>query len=442
MRVPTSFASFQFLPKLFAALLVGGCALAAQAGVNIEHWTTAAGTRVYFVESRSLPILDVQVDFPAGAAYDPATKAGVAGMTASLVHLGAAGLDENAIANRLADLGARFGGSHDQDRASFSLRTLVDKDKREPALKLLADILRAPDFAAPVVAREKGRAITALKDALTRPDTLAGQAFSPALYGDHPYGRVTTPESLAGIGRADLVAFHRGRYRADVAVVTIVGDVAKRDAQAIAEQLTGKLPKTGPAATLPAVKLPAGGERRVAHPAAQAHVLIGVPAVKRGDPDLFPLLVGNYVLGGGGFVSRLTKEVREKRGFAYSVYSYFMPAKELGAFQIGLQTKREQVGEALGVVRETLAGFLAEGPSAEELTAAKANLVGSFPLRLDSNRKILENVAVIGFYGLPLDWLDKYRERVAAVSVADIRAAFARKVQPGQLMTVIVGPAS
>jgi zinc protease len=174
------------------------------------------------------------------------------------------------------------------------------------------------------------------------------------------------------------------------------------------------------------------------HPASQAHIHIGLPAIERGNPDFFPLIVGNYTLGGGGFVSRLMKEVRDKRGYAYSVYSYFAPLKQTGPFQIGLQTKRSQAKEAIAVSRDVLAGFLRDGPSDEELAAAKANLTGSFPLRLDSNKKILDNVAVIGFYGLPLDYLDNYQEKVRAVTVDDVKRAFSRYVRPADLMTVTV----
>ena len=168
-------------------------------------------------------------------------------------------------------------------------------------------------------------------------------------------------------------------------------------------------------------------------------MLIGLPALKRGDPDFFALQVGNYTLGGGGFVSRLMREVREKRGFAYSVYSAFLPMAQPGPFQIGLQTRKEQAGEALRVVREVLSGFLAEGPDEAELLAAKQYLAGSFPLRLDSNRKLLDNVAVIGFYGLPLDYLDTYVANVEKVTAAEVRAAFARHVRQENLATVVVG---
>ena len=182
----------------------------------------------------------------------------------------------------------------------------------------------------------------------------------------------------------------------------------------------------------------APGETRIAHPSAQAHVYLGLPAIRRGDPDFFPLIVGNYTLGSGGFVSRLMKEVREKRGYAYSVYSSFSPLAQPGPFQIVLQTKGAQADDALAVAREVLARFVAEGPSAAELKAAKQNLVGGFPLRLDSNRKILDNVALIGFYGLPLDYLDRYQANVQAVTVDAVKQAFSKRVRPENLITVTV----
>jgi zinc protease len=177
---------------------------------------------------------------------------------------------------------------------------------------------------------------------------------------------------------------------------------------------------------------------RIAHPAAQSHIYVGMPGVRRGDADFFPLLVGNYSLGGGGFVSRLMNEVREKRGYAYSVYSYFMPRKLEGPFQIGLQTKREQSAAALKVVNDTLSGFLKSGPTPAELKAAKQNLVDGLALRLDSNAKLLGYLSVIGFYGLPLDYLDTFAARVNAVTAEQVKAAFARHVKPEHLVTVIV----
>ena len=207
---------------------------------------------------------------------------------------------------------------------------------------------------------------------------------------------------------------------------------------AAAEELTAALPASPGMTAIAVPELPASSEQWITHPAVQAHLLLGLPALKRGDPDFFPLIVGNYALGGGGFVSRLMKAVRDQRGLAYSVRSYFQPLAQLGPFEIGLQTKKEQAQDALALTREVLASFLAQGPSKEELLAAKQNLIGSFPLRLDSNSEILGSVAVIGFYGLPLDYLDRYPDNIEKVTLADIKAAFARRVRPAHLVTVIV----
>jgi len=417
------------------ALLISQAALA---GVKIEHWVSPSGARVYFVESRVLPMLDIQVDFAAGSMFDPQGKSGLAALTRGALDLGAGKFDETAIAEQMADIGAGLSGGADTDRASVALRTLSAKEKREPALAILKAVLHAPLFDAAIFDREKARTIAGLKEAMTRPDSIAGKAFWAAMYPNHPYGRHATPESVAALNRDDLAAFHSRYYNAANASITLVGDLTRTEAENIAEAIAAGLPK-GVLATLPAAPIaPKGSLVQLAHPASQAHVYIGLPAIERGNPDFFPLLVGNYTLGGGGFVSRLMKEVRDKRGYAYSVYSYFAPLKQTGPFQIGLQTKRSQAKEAIKVAREVLSGFLKDGPSEEELAAAKANLTGSFPLRLDSNKKILENVANIGFYGLPLDYLDQYQARVQAVTADNIRQAFARRVRPDNLITVTV----
>jgi len=177
----------------------------------------------------------------------------------------------------------------------------------------------------------------------------------------------------------------------------------------------------------------------VAHPATQSHILIGAPGIRRSDPDYFPLFVGNQILGGGGFVSRINEEVRQKRGLAYSAYSYFSPRQVPGPFVIGMQTRRDQADEALAVTRKTLRDFVSNGPTEKELLAAKQNIVGGFPMRIDSNRKIHEYLAVIGFYNLPVSYLEDFVANIERVTVADIKTAFARHVDPDKLVTVVVG---
>lgn len=413
--------------------------LPAWAGLPIQSWTAKTGARVLFVESRSIPMLDIAVDFDAGGKRAPAGKAGLAGLTNGMLALGSGGLNENQIAERFADVGAQRGARADFDRAGVTLRTLSSKAERDAAIALLASIAQTPAFPEEALNREKARAIAGLKEAETKPEAIANKAFFQAMYGSHPYGANATVESVSGITRGDIEGFYRANYAAARAVVSMIGDISRAEAEAIAEQLTANLPQGTPPAALPAIGTPDSAPKRIAHPATQSHILLGMPSLARGDADFFALTVGNYVLGGGGFVSRLMNEVREKRGLAYSVYSYFMPLSEPGPFQLGLQTKKEQANDALKLVNSVVAEYVEKGPTAAELKAAKDNLAGGFALRIDNNRKILDNLAVIGFYKLPLNYLDRWVENVERVTVADVKAAFARHVKPAQFATVVVG---
>lgn len=426
-------------------------AIPAHAALKIESWKLDNGARVLFVESRSIPMLDISVEFDAGSRRDPQGKAGMASLTNAMMARGLlAGADpaqepamtEAQISDAFADIAAQRGGGVGEDRGGLSLRTLSSTAERDAAVLLLARLLAQPSFPADLYARDQARTIAALKEDLTKPEVIAGRAFSRTIYGGHPYGNEATVASVEAVTRDDLAAFHRRHYVANTAVIALIGDVSRQQAEAIARQLTARLPQGEPLPPLPAVAPLQAQEERIAHPASQSHILIGAPALARSDPDYFALTVGNYVLGGGGFVSRLMQEVREKRGLSYSVYSYFNPLAQPGPFQIGLQTSRAQTDQALKVVRETLADYLRTGPTEKELQAAKDNLIGGFPLRIDNNRKILGNIAVIGFYQLPLDYLDTWTANVAKVSRADIRAAFQRKIALDKLATVVVGNAA
>jgi len=429
-------------PSLSAILtLLLLAAAPADARVQIEHWTTQSGVRVYFVETRALPIVDVAVEFAAGSAYDPRERAGLGQLTLTLLKGGSARFSEADMDRRIADAGAQLRDDFDLDRAGFALRTLSSEAERKLAVDTLADMLLSPRFANEVFEREKARAIANAAEAETQPDHIAEKRLYALMYPSHPYGSTATPATLATITREDVERHYRARYRAAGAAVTIVGDLSIDAAKSLAEQLTARLAQGGEAA-LPAASPPATGETaRVAHPSAQSHVVLGEAALTRDDPDYFPLLVGNYILGGGGFASRLMTEVRSKHGLAYSVYSYFYPYAQRGPFQVGLQTRRDQANEALKRVQGVIAEFMARGPTAAELKAAKQSLVGGFPLRIDTNRKLLEQLSTIGFYKLPLDWLEAYPARLDAVTLDQIRGAFARHIAPEKLAVVIVGAA-
>ncbi len=335
---------------------------------------------------------------------------------------------------------------------SFSLRTLTYPDLLSQAVQLASRQLAAPSFPTDVWVREREAMQASIREANTRPATLAGRAFSRAVYGNHPYGYEMTQESLARIEVPQLAALYRQLIQPCRAKVTVVGALDRDQADKLVGQLLSRLSALSDATTsaacpvLPKVAevtpLQQASEQRIDFDSAQAHVLVGQPGFKRDDPDFFALTVGNYILGGGGFVSRLTNEVREKRGLSYSVYSYFSPAMHAGAFTLGLQTRPDQADQALQVSRDVLAKFVADGPNEEELQAAKANLIGGFALRIDSNRKLLDNVANIAWNNLPLDYLDTWTQQVDKLSVADIRAAFQRKLQPQAMATVVLGGAT
>ncbi|MGJ7508296.1 M16 family metallopeptidase [Variovorax sp. GT1P44] len=422
----------------------------AHAGIPIQHWTQPSGANVYLAITNALPIVDVQIDFDAGARRDPPAQAGLAGVTAGMVEKGirASGsdpaMDQNALGEAWADLGANFDVSGGAERTSFTLRTLADPVLLDKAVRLAAREIGEPAFPEDVWKRERERLNAAIREANTKPATIAEKAFSKAVYGTHPYGMDTTEATLAQID----VATMRQRYERLIvpcrAKVSIVGAVTRERADEIATALLSRLPSSPSAcAALPPVPevapLTAAKEERIPHDSAQAHVIIGQPGYRRADPDHFALNLGNYVLGGGGFVSRLTEQVREKRGLAYSVYSTFSPGLHAGAFRIGFQTRPDQADDAVKVSREVLAKFVAEGPTDAELKAAKDNLIGGFPLLLDSNRKLLGNVANIAWNDLPLDYLDTWTARMNAVTAADIKAAYGRKLQPDRMVTVVVG---
>lgn len=420
----------------------------AWAGIPIQHWTQTSGAQVYLVESPSIPMVDVEIDFDAGGRRDPAGKPGLASLMASGTAYGVratateAALDENALSEAWADLGASFGGSAGADRMSFGLRSLTYPDLLDRAITLAARQLAEPSFPEAPWQRDQPKILASLKEADTRPATLAARAYSRAVYGKHPYGYEMTADSLLRISAQDLRTLHTSAVRACDAKISVVGAVTRAQADAMVQRLLARLPATPCTARPPVAEvapLAAASEQRIAFAAPQAHLLLGQPGYKRNDPDFFALTVGNHILGGGGFTSRLTQEVREKRGLTYGVGSSFSPGLHAGAFTIGLQTRPDQAQQALDLARKVLAQFVAEGPTEQELQAAKDNLVGGFALRLDSNGKLLGNVANIAWNGLPLDYLDHWTDRVNQLTVADVRAAFARKLQPEKMATVVLG---
>ncbi len=410
-------------------------------GPVIEHWQTKNGAKVYFVAAPELPMVDVRVVFDGGGARD-GTKPGLALLTNGLLAEGAGDLDATAIAKRFEDLGARFSNSSHRDMTVVSLRSLSDAGLLDPALDNLALILTKPSFPQESLERERKRLLIALQAEKESPGDISDKAFFETVYGDHPYAHPPkgSEASVNQLNRSDIVDFHRRYYVAKNAVVAIVGNLKRSQAEALAEKVVGGLAEGKPASPLPEVsQLPDAQSVRIEHPSQQTHILMGQPGMRREDADYFPLYVGNHILGGSGLVSRLSEEIREKRGLSYSTYSYFSPMRKEGPYTLGLQTRNDQATQALEVLEQVLRNFVDRGPSDDELKAAKQNITGSFPMRISSNTRIVEYISVIGFYGLPLDYLDRFNEHVEAVTVEQIRDAFKRRVNPDKMVTVVVG---
>jgi len=414
----------------------------AWAGPKIEAWETANGARVLFVAAPDLPILDARLLFDAGSARD-GKRSGLASLTAGMLTQGAGKWDADAIAQRIESVGAQLSSGAGRDSAYLSLRTLTQEPAMETALQTAATVLAAPRFEEADFERERKNRLVDLRQDEQDPGTVGSKAIYRKIFGQHPYAADPsgTQEQVAALKREDLVAFHRRYYVASNAVVAIVGALTREQAHAVAERLTDGLDTGQPPPKLPPVPdLTEEITDELQFPSSQTHIYAGQPGMRRLDPDYFPLYVGNHILGGSGLVSLLMDEVREKRGLSYSVSSYFLPMAQRGPFLMGLQTKNGQAAQAREVMMETMRRFREDGPTADELTAAIKNITGGFPLRIASNSKIVQYLSVIGYYGLPLDYLDRFNDKVSAVSAEQIRDAFRRRVHPDRLATVIVGP--
>ncbi|KJV06232.1 M16 family metallopeptidase [Methylocucumis oryzae] len=413
------------------------------ASAKIEHWQTAQGSRVYFIHTEDLPLVDIQVVFDAGSARD-GEQYGVAALTAGLLDTGADKLNADAIAQSFDSVGAEFSTGSATDTATVALRSLTEPALLQKALTTMQAVITKPTFNPADFEREKKRTLAGLTQQQESPGDIANIAFSQALYGAHPYAHPDsgTLETVNKLTRDDVKRFYQRYYVASNAMVVIVGHLTQQQAADTAEQLLkGLAPGQKPEA-IPDVMMPkSASTKHIPFPSTQTHVLIGLPGSYRKDPDYFNLYVGNHILGGGDLVSRLFSEVREKRGLAYSAASAFIPMLKPGPFLVSLQTRNDQAQQALDVARKTLADFIAQGPTEDEVNAAKKNIIGGFAMRFDTNKKLASYLSMIGFYQMPLDYLDTFKQQIEQVNAASIRDAFARRVKQDLLQTVTVGNA-
>lgn len=408
---------------------------------EIQTWQTANGVKVLFVPANEIPMLDVRVVFDAGSARDK-DLSGLAVLTNGLLSEGAAGKSSQEIAEIFESVGAQIEYDAGRDMAVVGVRSLTESRYLSTAVKSLTDVLTQPDFPQDAFQREINRMKVSVKARQQSPSAIASEAFDKAVFGEHPYAFPVsgTMSSLEKITLSDVQAFYDKYYVAGNAMVAIVGNVERWQAEEIVKAVVSSLPTGQKATDLPQVKpLTTAKKIVIDYPSAQTHIFVGQTGVKRGDEDYFSLYVANHPFGGSGFASRLVEVIREDKGLAYSVYSYFTPLRQKGLFTMGMQTKTEQTQQALSLLDQELRKYVNNGPDEEELAESLSNITGGFPLKIDGNGKLLGYISMIGFYDLPIDYLDNFLENVKAIDVDKVNGALTRRVHPDKMVTVIVG---
>jgi zinc protease len=397
-----------------------------------------------FSRQAELPLVTLQLLIKAGTLQEPQGREGLANLTASLLLSGTKSRSATRIAQELDFLGARLSASGGDDFTTLSL-TVLKKDLA-PGLELLKDVLLNPAFAPAEVKRKVAQYQAALKSEEDEPMTVAGRAFAKDLYGDFPYGHpaLGTPQGLAAVTPKDLAAFHRTYYRPNNAVLAVVGDLTREEARQWVSRTFGSWEE----AAIPPLKLPpipSLKQRKVVvidKDISQANIILGSLGIKRQNPDFYAFQVMNYILGGGGFSSRLMDDIRENRGLAYSVGSSFAPGLEPGPFTVSLETKNASAAEAINQVTEQIRRIMSQPVDAKELEDAKSYFIGSFARKMDAISKRAWLLGYVEVYGLGLDYPWKYPELIGHLTPADIQQVAKKYLHPNTYLLVVVGKKS
>ncbi|MHA1107484.1 MAG: M16 family metallopeptidase [Alphaproteobacteria bacterium] len=408
--------------------------------IEIEKVTSPGGLTAWLVQEHSVPVISFSFAFRAGAAMDPSGKEGLAEMVSSTLDEGAGDLKSQAFQSRLEDISASLRFSAGYDRFRGSLRTL--SKNRDEAFRLLQLAITKPRFDAKPVDRIRAQIISGLRRDAQNPNWIAGNAWNRAVFPDHPYGRNSegTPDTIATLTPDDLRGFVARHMARGNVVISAVGDITADELSRRLDQVFGALPAKAKGVNIAETKSAVQGKtivikRRIP----QSVVVFGHGGIKRADPDWYAAYVMFRILGGGGFFSRLTEEVREKRGLAYSVYAYLYPFDRAGLIMGGVATANARVGESLKIIRAEWRRMAEKGVSETELAAAKTYVNGSFPLRLDSNRRISNILLSIQLNRLGIDYLSRRAGLINGVTRADISRVASRLLKPNDLNVIVVG---
>ncbi|MEZ5923994.1 MAG: pitrilysin family protein [Hyphomicrobiaceae bacterium] len=408
--------------------------------MKIQTVTSPDGIKAWLVEDHSLPLVTMQFAMFGGSAQDPEGKPGVANFLTAMMDEGAGDLKAREFQQELDTLAIKMSYDAGRDTFSGSFQTLTEN--RERAVELLSLALTRPRFDADAIERMRRQLQAGIAFDDKDPDKIASQTWFRLAFPDHPYGRPTagTIQSVASIGADDLENYRRRIFAKDNLLISVVGDIDAASLGIMLDKAFGGLPAKAQLKPV-ADATPKGGPRQEIVPmdVPQSVVQFGQGAIARKDDDYIAAFILNYILGGGGFNSRLMEEVREKRGLAYSVYTYLQSYKNASVYLGGVATKNDAVKTSLEVIRSELERMAAQGPTEQELADAKSYLTGSYALRFDSSSKIAGQLLGIQIEDLGIDYVDKRNSLVEAVTIDDIRRVAKRLLQPGNLIVTIVG---
>ncbi len=447
--------NFHFINSVFAAedqFELSNPTSQNQSVLKIKNWISESKSKVFFLETNGIPIIDVAIDIDAGSRWDPVGLEGLASFVSTLIFKGSyednfedIEITEELISEFFADKAVVRSVTTSKDKTTIRLRFLNDDELQNDIGPFISKILSFPTFNAEILSRVKTNAVLRLKESLSRPQNIATRTLWNRMYPDHPYGNSVTEKSINSIETNHLKSFHQQFWIPSRMTISIVGNIDEQEAVILANKISEValnentlLPSK--LSILPQVVYSKGSQNYIKHPSNQSHIWLGMPVLARHQiDDIFPFFVANYILGGSGFGSRLTKEIREDRGLAYSVFSAFDLLKQKGPFFVGLQTGKENSDEAVSIVLDTISRFINEGPSPEELKLAKMGLIGGFSLKLDSNAKLLANLSQIAYYDLPKNYLDIWVSRVSSVTKEDVMRVLSNTIDLKKLHLVVVG---
>jgi len=413
-----------------------------QANVEVNNYQTTNGVKVLYSKSENIPMIDIKITFDAGSNRDGDFK-GLSMITHNLLDEGTAKMSSEDIASIFESTGAIFSTSVNKDQSSISLRSLTEKKYYNPAIKMFLSILSDSNFPQKEIDLHKQRTISSIIEDKTDPGELSINTFFKEIYNNHPYASPTIgfEKDIKKINRKVIVEFYKNYINAGNASIVIVSSLKDDDVIKLSEKISQSLNKKTKINKTKIVSKEKTKEKYVFKKfnSQQAHIYIGGLSIKRGSKNQLPLYVGNYIFGGSGFNARLMQELRVKRGLTYGVYSYIYPMKELGPFVIGIETKAEQAQKSVEIINKMLKDFVAKGPTDKEINHAKESIINGFPLRIDSNKDILNYLSMINYYNLPIDYLNTFVKKISSISKKDIINALQNEIDINKMTTLVVG---